>query len=156
MVQQQEIPQLQAFHAAHFPDQPIPTLSTTQKPANDIDPGDLAGSGDGDDGLGYYEDGVKRTLREEQIKMFRHSEIQRLLNERRIARAKEEALESPNDNGSGNPGPRDPRKRRFYDEPSTEQQSVDTLMYDDQPETPAKSNPSEKTFLWPVLGQNAS
>lgn len=36
-----------------------------------------------DDGLGYYEDGVKRTLTDEQIAMFRHSEIQRILLERR-------------------------------------------------------------------------
>lgn len=33
---------------------------------------------DDDDGLGYYPDGVKRTLTDEQIAMFRHSEIQAL------------------------------------------------------------------------------
>jgi hypothetical protein len=38
---------------------------------------------DGDDGLGYYEDGVKRTLTDEEIAIFRHSEIQRILLERR-------------------------------------------------------------------------
>lgn len=31
-----------------------------------------------DDGLGYYPDGVKRTLTDEQIAMFRHSELQTL------------------------------------------------------------------------------
>jgi hypothetical protein len=31
-----------------------------------------------DDGLGYYPDGVKRTLTDEQIAMFRHSEMQAL------------------------------------------------------------------------------
>ncbi|UKZ48838.1 hypothetical protein TrVGV298_003073 [Trichoderma virens] len=31
-----------------------------------------------DDGLGYYEDGVKRTLTDEQIAIFRHSEIREL------------------------------------------------------------------------------
>ena len=41
-----------------------------------------------DDGLGYYDDGAKRTLRDEQIAMFRHSEIQSLLRERRQAREK--------------------------------------------------------------------
>jgi hypothetical protein len=35
--------------------------------------------------LGYYADGVKRTLTDEQIAMFRHSEIQTLLRERRRA-----------------------------------------------------------------------
>lgn len=32
-----------------------------------------------DDGLGYYPDGRKRTLTDEQIAIFRHSEIQELL-----------------------------------------------------------------------------
>ncbi|CAD0091461.1 unnamed protein product, partial [Aureobasidium mustum] len=39
-----------------------------------------------DDGLGYYADGVKRTLTDDQIAMFRHSEIQTLLRERRRRR----------------------------------------------------------------------
>lgn len=34
---------------------------------------------DQDDDLGYYPDGTKRTLTDEQIAIFRHSEIQRLL-----------------------------------------------------------------------------
>lgn len=38
-----------------------------------------------EDDLGYYPDGVKRTLTDEQIAMFRHSEIQALLRERRYA-----------------------------------------------------------------------
>lgn len=38
---------------------------------------------DGDDGLGYYSDGVKRTLTDDEIAIFRHSEIQRILLERR-------------------------------------------------------------------------
>ena len=38
-----------------------------------------------DDGLGYYEDGMKRTLTDEQIAIFRHSEIQALLRDRRNA-----------------------------------------------------------------------
>ncbi|KAL1954710.1 hypothetical protein VTO42DRAFT_814 [Malbranchea cinnamomea] len=49
---------------------------------------------DDDDGLGYYTDGVKRTLTDEQIEIFRHSEIQRLLHERRLkARAEEDKNE---------------------------------------------------------------
>lgn len=36
---------------------------------------------DEDDGLGYYEDGVKRTLTDEQIAMFRHSELETLRRE---------------------------------------------------------------------------
>lgn len=42
-----------------------------------------------DDGLGYYEDGYKRTLTDEQVAIFRHSEIQELLKEqRRLRKAK--------------------------------------------------------------------
>lgn len=40
--------------------------------------------GDDDDNLGWYHDGVKRTLTDEQVAMFRHSEIQRLLQQRRL------------------------------------------------------------------------
>lgn len=40
-----------------------------------------------DDGLGYYPDGVKRTLTDEQIAMFRHSEL------RALQKAQEEAQE---------------------------------------------------------------
>ncbi|KAK4101628.1 hypothetical protein N658DRAFT_485936 [Parathielavia hyrcaniae] len=35
-----------------------------------------------DDGLGYYPDGVKRTLTDEQIAIFRHSELQALRRRR--------------------------------------------------------------------------
>ncbi|KAL8658684.1 MAG: hypothetical protein Q9202_007482 [Teloschistes flavicans] len=38
------------------------------------------------DDLGYYPDGVKRTLTDEQIAMFRHSEISRLLRQRQLRR----------------------------------------------------------------------
>jgi hypothetical protein len=38
-----------------------------------------------EDDLGYYEDGTKRTLTDEQIAIFRHSEIQALLRDRRRA-----------------------------------------------------------------------
>lgn len=44
----------------------------------------------GDDDLGYYPDGVKRTLTDDQIAMFRHSEIQTLLRERRRKRENSE------------------------------------------------------------------
>ena len=43
-----------------------------------------------DDGLGYYPDGVKRTLTDEQVAMFRHSEIYNLLREKRLNAEKDE------------------------------------------------------------------
>jgi len=36
-----------------------------------------------EDSLGYYPDGVKRTLTDDQIAIFRHSEMETLLRERR-------------------------------------------------------------------------
>lgn len=40
--------------------------------------------------LGYYDDGVKRTLTDEQIEMFRHSEIQQLMREGKMTRGEAE------------------------------------------------------------------
>ncbi|KAJ5766266.1 uncharacterized protein N7511_003882 [Penicillium nucicola] len=62
---------LQAFHAKHFPGKPQPILP----PGND----QLA-----EDDLGYYPDGVKRTLTDEQIRIFRHSEIHALLRQKQL------------------------------------------------------------------------
>jgi len=44
-----------------------------------------------DDGLGYYADGVKRTLTEDQIAMFRHSEIYAIIRERQVRRENADA-----------------------------------------------------------------
>ena len=46
-----------------------------------------------DDGLGYYPDGVKRTLTDEQVAIFRHSEIYAILRQRQVARENLEADE---------------------------------------------------------------
>ncbi|KAK2758693.1 hypothetical protein FQN54_003383 [Arachnomyces sp. PD_36] len=62
---------LQTFQARHF-------FGIESKPDARYDENDV------DDELGYYPDGVKRTLTDEQIKIFRHSEIQSLLRERRL------------------------------------------------------------------------
>ncbi|KAF1992068.1 hypothetical protein K402DRAFT_416548 [Aulographum hederae CBS 113979] len=58
---------LKVFHHRHFPDSFTPTLSF---------------SGD-DGGLGYYTDGVKRTLTDEDVAWYRQHEITSLLRERR-------------------------------------------------------------------------
>ncbi|KAI5210652.1 hypothetical protein E4T39_00169 [Aureobasidium subglaciale] len=57
-----------------------------------------------DDDLGYYPDGVKRTLTDDQIAMFRHSEIQTLLRERR-RRRENTGTESNHDKPSGSTKP---------------------------------------------------
>ena len=43
-----------------------------------------------DDALGYYEDGVKRTLTDEQIEMLRHSEMEQIARMERLAQEEEE------------------------------------------------------------------
>ncbi|OJJ46087.1 hypothetical protein ASPZODRAFT_16685 [Penicilliopsis zonata CBS 506.65] len=82
---------LQAFQAEHFPGHATSLTSgytygqqsyeESYEETYEVDPDD--------DGLGYYEDGVKRTLTDEQIEIFRHSEIHALLREKQL---KEEAL----------------------------------------------------------------
>ena len=42
-----------------------------------------------EDDLGYYPDGVRRTLTDQQIAIFRHSEIQSLLREKRYEKERE-------------------------------------------------------------------
>jgi hypothetical protein len=75
----------------HFPGQNIPAFRLTSP--NLPDPSGTTGQekeeaqdGDGDQDreLGWYHDGVKRTLTDEQIAMFRHSEIHRLLQQKQI------------------------------------------------------------------------
>jgi len=78
---------LRAFHSKHLAGCPLPTTFL-------LDYVEVAEGNaeyyDDDDGLGWYDDGVKRTLTDEQIAMFRHSEIQTLLTERRLQREAEE------------------------------------------------------------------
>ncbi|KAL7799429.1 hypothetical protein V8C43DRAFT_302888 [Trichoderma afarasin] len=75
-----------------------------------------------DDGLGYYKDGVKRTLTDEQIAIFRHSELRELRKQQekqsqskaelpRDASANETDVASPH--GSGAPaGSRNKKKKK--------------------------------------------
>ncbi|KIW65723.1 hypothetical protein PV04_07950 [Phialophora macrospora] len=151
--QEKNMAQLMGFHAAHFPGQPIPQLTATHHQAPEraeLDPvTDIH-----NDELGYYDDGVKRTLTDDQIKMFRHSEIHRLLTKRRAAREKDETRPKT-DAGRGFSVTQNARKRRFHDDPSTDHPNVDALVYDDQPQSHSVSTAAEKKFLWPVLGQRA-
>ncbi|KAM3065441.1 hypothetical protein ACMFMF_011163 [Clarireedia jacksonii] len=70
------------FYTAHFSHHPSAHFA-----ANFLGPAanENAEPVEEDDGLGYYSDGVKRTLTDEQIAIFRHSEIQALLRKRRHA-----------------------------------------------------------------------
>jgi hypothetical protein len=67
------------FFQAHFSDNAVSQfdhdfLNKSQQP--DVLQVDELEQWPEDDGLGYYEDGVKRTLTDEQIEIFRHSELQ--------------------------------------------------------------------------------
>jgi hypothetical protein len=70
------------FHAKHFPHAPAPENfldGVSQEATEEY-------YEEEDDGLGYYPDGTKRTLTDEQVAMFRHSEIQAILRQRRLRR----------------------------------------------------------------------
>ncbi|KAE8451068.1 hypothetical protein EG329_004740 [Mollisiaceae sp. DMI_Dod_QoI] len=75
--------ELSSFHATHFSSSGIDHFTLHfLGPAEDQE---CIEEEDEDDGLGYYEDGTKRTLTDQQIAIFRHSEIQAILRERRHA-----------------------------------------------------------------------
>jgi len=91
--------EIESFHAAHFSSNAV-NLFTSQflhpvhpvHPTNeDVDHSYSYGEEEEDDGLGYYPDGVKRTLTDEQIAIFRHSEVEAL----RRAEAKALEQETP-------------------------------------------------------------
>ncbi|KAJ5218164.1 uncharacterized protein N7498_000263 [Penicillium cinerascens] len=70
---------LQAFQAAHFPGCHKPLIPPAAETAHEDNY-----NYDAEEDLGYYPDGVKRTLTDEQIRIFRHSEIHALLRARQL------------------------------------------------------------------------
>ncbi|KAF4967307.1 hypothetical protein FSARC_5137 [Fusarium sarcochroum] len=81
-----------AFHEAHFSQAALTSFGSdfVDSPSQDDVQHDVAIDAweEEDDGLGYYPDGVKRTLTDEQIEIFRHSELEAL------RRGKEKQLSS--------------------------------------------------------------
>lgn len=72
---------LRDFHATHFPHAPAPEHilhGVENEPAEE--------HYEEENTLGHYEDGTPRTLTDEQIAMFRHSEIQAIIRQRRLKR----------------------------------------------------------------------
>jgi hypothetical protein len=92
-----------AFHEAHFsqlatdhfqthflrPDDP-PAQGTTYNAADEDEYYE-----EEDDGLGYYPDGVKRTLTDEQIAIFRHSELEALRRARESSQPRKSTTTNP-------------------------------------------------------------
>ncbi|KAF2118593.1 hypothetical protein BDV96DRAFT_597397 [Lophiotrema nucula] len=77
---------LRHFHSKHLPDAPLPT----QYLAGAEDTASTEDAHYEDDGLGYYDDGAKRAITDEQVAMFRHTEIHAILRARRRKREREE------------------------------------------------------------------
>jgi hypothetical protein len=143
-----EVELLRAFHTSHFPGQAVPSFHGATNTTHVTE--DTEDTDDPDD-LGTYNDGVRRTLTDEQVKMFRHSEIQRLLLARRLQREKDEEdlkrRQKARDRATV-------QKRRFDDEPGQDHPVVDTLAYDDEPAMSTSTRPSgQKKFMWPELGK---
>ncbi|KAL6904734.1 hypothetical protein GGI43DRAFT_381137 [Trichoderma evansii] len=87
-----KIPQISSdellkFHQSHFSNEAVVDFgqSFISLPPQDVSEDQLYEEWEEeeeDDGLGYYEDGVKRTLTDEQIEIFRHSELRELERQR--------------------------------------------------------------------------
>ncbi|CAF3448865.1 unnamed protein product [Fusarium graminearum] len=84
-----QVDDLFAFHEAHFSQAALASFGSDfiEAPSQDHSQDDATvDAWDGeDDGLGYYPDGVKRTLTDEQIEIFRHSELEALRKEKEKA-----------------------------------------------------------------------
>lgn len=78
-----------AFHAQNFGSTAAPTQTQLKGPSF-LDEGVQSSTPEEDD-LGYYPDGNKRTLTDDQIAMFRHSEVYSILRERQVRKENQEA-----------------------------------------------------------------
>ncbi|KAK8064863.1 hypothetical protein PG994_007501 [Apiospora phragmitis] len=80
--------EIAAFHAEHFSLAALQLFSadfiqnSTATKDDTYDANDEYLEGEEEDDLGYYSDGVKRTLTDEQIAIFRHSELETLRREK--------------------------------------------------------------------------
>ncbi|KAL4798277.1 hypothetical protein BDV19DRAFT_386559 [Aspergillus venezuelensis] len=129
---------LHSFQAKHFPNaltinrysqtqspanltQTTQTTQTTTNPPYEASTEEQNPEAEGED-LGYYHDGRKRTLTDEQIRIFRHSEVHALLRERQLAREEEEFQakygETNEDDGLGDEQKQEVEKKIEADEHS--------------------------------------
>ncbi|KAJ3495570.1 hypothetical protein NLG97_g3303 [Lecanicillium saksenae] len=94
--------ELASFHDAHFSSAAVSSFQqdfvapNPQATVYDDEAGDYW---EEEDDLGYYDDGVKRTLTDEQIEIFRHSEL------RELERAKEKASAKHSTSGNSSEDP---------------------------------------------------
>ena len=138
----------QEFHAKHFPDQPVPDVQATEPQGKQLK------YVDDDEELGRYEDGVRRTLTDDQIAMFRHSEIQRLLAGRR----RQKELDEERSKKQQYDNERLQNKQKIVDAGSRFESDavvhhrfdVQELSYDENNKHQNSGQP--QTFIWPKLG----
>ncbi|KAL6248997.1 hypothetical protein RBB50_004060 [Rhinocladiella similis] len=150
MLDQTEIGRLKQFHATHFSNQPTPKLTDLSERQRQTIASPTPGSNC--DELGFYDDGTKRTLTDEQIKMFRHSEIQRLLSERRAAQEVQKKRQKRAHAGHGHKVGAAEGNRHLDDQFQNQEREIDALMYDDQSISEVKEQVKPRSFLWPKLG----
>ncbi len=142
--------ELVAFHDAHFSQAAAANFGSQYLFPTDGTDNSIAPQDGGkyyndqeydDDGLGFYSDGVKRTLTDEQIAMFRHSELEALRRaedkgqNKYSGQTKGPDLEgseqlSEGEISSGTPAPtkkksKNKRRRNNKHKPQTEGQQVD-------------------------------
>ncbi|KAJ6442901.1 hypothetical protein O9K51_04078 [Purpureocillium lavendulum] len=134
------------FFEAHFADTAVANFQwgfmNPDVYAQYQDPAQQYDWGEDDDGLGYYEDGVKRTLTDEEIEFFRQSELRELRQQQsrpHAAASKPEATSTTRVNKSvnkksnkrnGKNGRREPKpdlRKRTWDVVDA---GLDTLNYD--------------------------
>jgi hypothetical protein len=110
---------LRAFHVQHFPHAPAPEhiLHGIQLEA-EASQEYYEEYYEEDDRLGYYPDGTKRTLTDEQIAMFRHSEIHVILRKRQLRKENGDLFEGELDPAS--PAPNVASPASFGSNPCTE------------------------------------
>ncbi|KAJ5475291.1 hypothetical protein N7539_008357 [Penicillium diatomitis] len=72
---------LQSFQATHFPGARSPLQPPYPEAADSVTSDTRSTE---EDDLGHYPDGVKRTLTDEQIRIFRHTEVHALLRKRQL------------------------------------------------------------------------
>lgn len=146
---EQDIVKLQTFHQTHFPGQSVPLTKSASAPRphlqDEIEP---------ESDLGYYPDGTRRTLTDQQIALFRHSEIQRLLKARQTRREREEQQRpdtTPYNNASRVQPPSMPSQSTRYDTDATTHARTDdvSLTYEDGEK--GLSTQPIKSFQWPIL-----
>lgn len=149
MLTEDEMIKAKQFHLQHFPNQEAPAIETSKTSATE------APTHPSSDDLGFYSDGTRRTLTDEQIALFRHSEIQRLLAERRRRTEAQEEKRQREAERSQKHRRKDQSvataPTRYQDDTMVHTKNdVNELSYEENVDNREQKRP--QTFKWPVLG----